>query len=71
MRLLSRDSKIMQLVISKGGVRIICDQIKILQPMVLENLGHDETPYTPLLIEIISITKRMHTHLLDNNEENI
>jgi hypothetical protein len=60
----------MQLVITKGGVRVICDQIRTLQPKVIENLAHDETPFTPLLIEIISIAKRMHTYLLENDQQN-
>ena len=61
----------MKILISKGGVNIVADRIRHLQPKVLENLAHDETPYTPLLIEVISIAKRMHVYISENSEDEV
>lgn len=60
----------MKIFISKGGVKIISERIQHLHPKVIKTLGHDETPYiTPLLIEVISIAKRMHVYILENTEK--
>lgn len=71
-RLLSRDPKILELLISKGGVKIMCDKVKQLQPKVLEHPNDEEKPYASLLIEVISIAKRMYSFLDEHkiNKEN-
>jgi len=67
-RLLSRDSKIMQLVISKAGVQIIFDKINQLIPKIFETGNSEDKPYTSLLIEIISIAKRMYMYLEEQDD---
>lgn len=50
----------------------MCDKVKQLQPKVLEHPNDEEKPYASLLIEVISIAKRMYSFLDEHklNKEN-
>jgi len=60
-RLLSRDPNIMELLICKNGIKIVSDRIRNLQRKVSNDSENDNNKF--LLIELISIAKRMYLHL--------
>lgn len=53
----------MQLLISKGGVKIIVERVQNLQSKIVKNSEGDNSKYFLLLTEVISIAKRMYVYL--------
>lgn len=63
----------MELLIFKGGVNIIVSKIKHLQAKINDGSDEDGSKGTPLIIEVVSIAKRMYAYIEEkkNDSENI